>query len=401
MYLNFKEIGLILKKELSDLFRDKKTMMTSLLVPLIIFPLMFYFMNSAIQNIVKKEEYKIAVNDKSNSSIIEFLNTKDDLNISIMEKEKAEEKVKEGEYLVYINIPDKFEESVKDNKGVDIEVMYDNSSQTSNMAYSKVNQYIMEFSKEIVAKNLNAKGIDLSILTPISVKENSIVEDEKGAGMMIMSMIIPLFIVLYCVTGPMPAAIDLGAGEKERGTLEPLLTTKVGRMSILYGKLFAVTIMGILTAAAAIIGLIISIKINPEMFGGGDGAGAVGMMLSAKSIIIIFIFTVLTSMIFGALQLAISIYARSFKEAQTYTTPLTILAIIPTFLMYMVDIKNIDMIYFHIPIANVMAILKEVTLGVINIQHIMIVFGWSIVYIAISIFVTRHMFNKENVIFRT
>ena len=106
-------------------------------------------------------------------------------------------------------------------------------------------------------------------------------------------------------------------------------------------------------------------------------------------------------MIFGALQLAISIYARSFKEAQTYTTPLTILAIIPTFLMYMVDIKNIDMIYFHIPIANVMAILKEVTLGVINIQHIMIVFGWSIVYIAISIFVTRHMFNKENVIFRT
>ena len=399
MYLNFKEIGLIFKKELADLFRDKKTMMTSLLVPLIIFPLMFYFMNSAMQNIVKKEEYKIAVNDKSNSSIIEYLKAKEDLNISIMEKDEAEEKIKDGEYLVYINIPDKFEESLKDNKSVDVEVMYDNSSQTSNMAYSKVNQYIMELSKEIVAKNLNAKGIDLSILTPISVKENSIVEDEKGAGMMIMSMIIPLFIVLYCVTGPMPAAIDLGAGEKERGTLEPLLTTKVGRMSILYGKLFAITIMGILTAVAAIIGLIISIKINPEMFGGGEGT--VGVMLSTQSIIIIFIFTVLTSMIFGALQLAISIYARSFKEAQTYITPLTILAIIPTFLMYMVDIKNIDMIYFHIPIANVMAILKEVTLGIINIQHIMMVFGWSIVYIAISIFVTRHMFNKENVIFRT
>lgn len=399
MYLNFKEIGLIFKKELADLFRDKKTMMTSLLVPLIIFPLMFYFMNSAMQNIVKKEEYKIAVNDKSNSSIIEYLKAKEDLNISIMEKDEAEEKIKDGEYLVYINIPDKFEESLKDNKSVDVEVMYDNSSQTSNMAYSKVNQYIMELSKEIVAKNLNAKGIDLSILTPISVKENSIVEDEKGAGMMIMSMIIPLFIVLYCVTGPMPAAIDLGAGEKERGTLEPLLTTKVGRMSILYGKLFAITIMGILTAVAAIIGLIISIKINPEMFGGGEGT--VGVMLSTQSIIIIFIFTVLTSMIFGALQLAISIYARSFKEAQTYITPLTILAIIPTFLMYMVDVKNIDMIYFHIPIANVMAILKEVTLGIINIQHIMMVFGWSIVYIAISIFVTRHMFNKENVIFRT
>lgn len=399
MYLNFKEIGLIFKKELADLFRDKKTMMTSLLVPLIIFPLMFYFMNSAMQNIVKKEEYKIAVNDKSNSSIIEYLKAKEDLNISIMEKDEAEEKIKDGEYLVYINIPDKFEESLKDNKSVDVEVMYDNSSQTSNMAYSKVNQYIMELSKEIVAKNLNAKGIDLSILTPISVKENSIVEDEKGAGMMIMSMIIPLFIVLYCVTGPMPAAIDLGAGEKERGTLEPLLTTKVGRMSILYGKLFAITIMGILTAVAAIIGLIISIKINPEMFGGGEGT--VGVMLSTQSIIIIFIFTVLTSMIFGALQLAISIYARSFKEAQTYITPLTILAIIPTFLMYMVDVKNIDMIYFHIPIANVMAILKEVTLGIINIQHIIMVFGWSIVYIAISIFVTRHMFNKENVIFRT
>ncbi|GAA0124814.1 ABC transporter permease [Clostridium sp. ATCC 25772] len=397
--MSFKTVGLIFKKELSDLFRDKKTVLVGILIPLLLLPIMFYFMSAGIEKTAKKENFNIAIEDKGKSSLDKFLKEKDDLNIKTIEFDEAEDKVKNGEIAVVITIPDNFEENIKNGVQTNIDVIYDDSSQTSSMVFSKVNQYIGEFSQNVVKTTLTNRGIDPSVLLPVNINKKTIVEEDDGVSKMIMSMIIPLFIVLYCVTGPLPAATDLGAGEKERGTLEPLLTTKASRLSILYGKVFAITILGIITAIAAIAGLVISFKISPGVFGGGVENFDIG--ISPLAILIIFIFTVLTSMAFGALELAISIYARSFKEAQTYTTPLTILAFVPTFLMYTVDGKNIDNIYFHIPIANVMSILKEVTLGVINIQHILVVLGWMIAYIVISVAIARYMFNKENVIFRT
>ncbi|MPM94383.1 ABC transporter permease protein NatB [bioreactor metagenome] len=120
-----------------------------------------------------------------------------------------------------------------------------------------------------------------------------------------------------------------------------------------------------------------------------------------KTFIFIFIIAVLTTMVFGALELAISIYARSFKEAQTYITPLTIIGIVPVYATYMLDAKNIATFYFHIPLANVVCILKELIFGIYNYTHIGITLGWTVVYIIISLFIARTMFKKEQVIFRT
>lgn len=397
--MNFSAIGLIFKKELSDLFRDRKTIVASFLVPLLMLPMMFYFMGNGIAKIMEQETINIVIKDDGNTSLGKYLKEKEDFTVKDMDIKKAEEKVKDGELDLAVVIPNEFEENIKKGTPSEVTIIYDNSGQTSSMSYSKVNEYIGEYSQGVVTKTLTDKGVDPTVLAPVVVKEKTVVDEESGQGMMMMSMMIPFFIVLYCVTGPMPAATDLGAGEKERGTLEPLLTTKASRVCILYGKLFAITVVGILTSVAAIGGMIISLKISPEMFGGG--ADGVSMSISIGAIGIIFLFTVLTAMVFGALELAISIYARSFKEAQTYSTPLMLLAFVPTFLMYTVDGKNIDSVYFNIPIANVMAVLKEITLGIVDINHILIVLGWSIVYVAVSVGIAAYMFKKENVIFRT
>src|SRR3712207_8932641 len=90
-------------------------------------------------------------------------------------------------------------------------------------------------------------------------------------GKFMLSMMLPMMLIIFAASGPIAAATDLGAGEKERGTLEPLLTTQASRMSLLWGKFLAITVMGILTTLAFLGGLIISMKMSPNMFAGMKG----------------------------------------------------------------------------------------------------------------------------------
>ncbi|KYH33292.1 ABC-2 family transporter protein [Clostridium tepidiprofundi DSM 19306] len=232
-----------------------------------------------------------------------------------------------------------------------------------------------------------------------NIKTRAAVKESEGLGKMILSMILPMMIIIYCSTGPLPVAIDLGAGEKERGTLEPLLTTQVGRMSLLWGKFFAITVMGMITALASLIGIYIAMLISPEMFGAVDGGLSVTIGLT--QFIMIAVFAILTTMIFGALELSISIYARSFKEAQTYLTPVTLIGMFAAFSSYLIDVKIAGIHWFVLPIVNATAVLKEITMGIINYTHIGLAVFSSLIYMVIAISIARYMFSREEVIFRS
>ncbi|MDU1350481.1 ABC transporter permease [uncultured Clostridium sp.] len=396
-----KIISIVFKKELLDIFRDKKTLMISILIPLLLFPVMFTLIGKGISKNTTEvmENLEIAIVDKGNSNIREFI--KSQKNVTIIESANIKDDIKNGKIKLAIEIPENFEEKIKNEEISNIIVSYDDVSQSSNVTLGAVKDIIEEYSKEIVSERLKAKNIDQSILTPIQINENKIGEKDDGGTKIMLSILLPFLLVMYCVSGPIPAATDLGAGEKERGTLEPLLTTQAGRMSLLYGKFLAITVLGMLITAASLGGLLISFNMSSKYFAGSDVNAPLNFSLDIKVIIIIFILAVLTTMVFGALELAISIYARSFKEAQTYMTPLTIIAIIPAYATYMLDVKSIANFYFHIPLANIICILKELISGVYNIQHIAITLVWTIIYVLSSLLIARYMFMKEEVIFRT
>lgn len=148
-----------------------------------------------------------------------------------------------------------------------MELKYDNSSNDAMTAVSMIKNYIDEYSKQIVAERLERKDIDQSILTPINIVDNVVGDKDDGFGKIMASMMIPLLLMLYSATSTIGAAVDLGAGEKERGTLEPLLTTKAGRTSLLVGKFLAITVMGILMSCAYLIGILITMNQPNGMFG--------------------------------------------------------------------------------------------------------------------------------------
>ena len=393
-------ISIVYKKELIDIFRDKKTLVAAILIPFLIYPLIFGFMGKGIKDttdfIEEEGGVKIALIDDDNSEIGNILKSRS--NIDIKDSDNIADDVKSGKILLGIEIPQGFQEKIANEEETNITITYDNTSQKSSMALSFIKELLDEYSKGIVAHRLEARDMDATILTPINTITKSPDRDDTGFGKLMLSLMLPMMLVIFAASGPIASAVDLGAGEKERGTLEPLLTTQASRMSLLWGKFLAITTMGVMTAIAFIGGLAVSMQMSPEAF--GYEVNEATLALEPAAFVIIALITILLTMVFGALALAISIYARSFKEAQTYLTPLNIIGILGA-TSYFIEPKTMPGAFLHIPIINVVVIIKELTLGIFNTNHLLVVFVWMIIYIILSISFARYMFSKEEVIFRT
>ncbi len=333
----------------------------------------------------------VAIIDGGNSSLARFLKEQEIL--KPVESTAIEDDLKNGDILLAVEIPAGLDESIAAERPVTLVLTYDNASQASQLAMNTVRNLIDSYAAAIVRQRLETRNIGEELLTPVLI-ETRLTDKEAGMGKFMLSLLLPLMLVTFCVSGPMGAAVDLGAGEKERGTLEPLLTTQAGRLSLLWGKFIAVTIMGLLGTAASLAGLYITTRLDIGLFQGAS------VSLEVKNILLIGIVIMLMTMVFSALELAISIFARSFKEAQTYLSPLMMISFVPTYATYMLDAKNIDLFYFHIPLANITCIIKEFLAGIYNYTHMGITFAWIIVYIVGAILFARYMFGKEEVVFR-
>lgn len=394
----FGVIMVVLKKELLDMFRDKKTIIFSLLLPLIMIPVLSFFIGSVMTNETKKVENNLSISlkDEGNSNFSKYL--KEQKNIKIAKSSDVKSDINKGKILAEISIPKDFDQTLLSGKNAKLTLTYDNSSTNAQTAVSIINSYINQYSKSIVTQRLISKGMNPEILNPINVEENTLEKKEQGEGKMLASLLIPIFLMLYSFAGTLGPAVDLGAGEKERGTLEPLLTTKASRTMLLWGKFLSISIMGVIISLASLLSIVIAALQKNGMFGNIKNAS---FKFTPSSIVILILIPILTTMVFGALELSLSIYARSFKEAQTYLSPINIVAFLLIYLPMMKDAKNIELFYFNIPITNATCLLKEIFSGVFNPMHIGITFLWMAIYMVVSLIFARYMYSREEVIFRT
>lgn len=396
-----KIISIVFKKEIMDMFRDRKTIIMSILIPMIMLPLIYGFMGKGMSKEIEEvnKKLKIAVIKEGESKLSGYLDGID--TVEVIEVDDYNKAIDSGKIDTAIIIPKDFDETVKSAQEMNIQLVYDPASSKSRMTMDALNGLVKSFSDNIVKMRLKEKDIDISILTPFNVQQTFMkVEtngETAGRGRLMLAMLLPMLLVMYAASSPLGSAVDLAAGEKERGTLEPLLTTKANRTSLLWGKLFAITVMGMITVVASLAGLVIALKQNPVLFGAEAGK----LALDTKSLLFIAILTILLTMVFAAVELAISMYARSFKEAQTYLAPVTIISMLIGFSSYAINVKSLTNTHFFIPVYNVALCLKEIALGRLSMLHFWTTTGVMAVVVIASIVFARIMFNKEKVIFRT
>jgi sodium transport system permease protein len=232
---------------------------------------------------------------------------------------------------------------------------------------------------------------------PIEIKQENVAAEEKVAGSR-FAVILPYFIVFLCFMGAMGPAMDLTAGEKERGTLETILASAVGRDDLVLGKFLLVLTTSLVTAVMSLASYTFTMRFSAsyvqQMTAGRN------FTISPQALLSVFLVVLPMAILFSAAIFAVALLAKNFKEAQNYVGPMMFVVILPA-MAGMLPGVELNAGLAMVPILNVSLAAKELLTGSFPLGHLAIVFASTSVFAAIALLAAFRMFQTESVLFRS
>ncbi|NLL62457.1 MAG: ABC transporter permease [Candidatus Atribacteria bacterium] len=400
--MNWKNVRLIYLKEMQGAIRDRRTMITTILVPLIFYPLLFlsigYFSVIGERNSESQSSLISIVGAENAPELVNLLEQDKDINIVPTEENRVKELI-EGDIHLIIRVPESVETDYSEDNRKDppsIIIEYDSTAQHSLVAKKRVLALIESYRKGIVQMRLKKIGLGHDFIKPFQEQSMDLAPEDKKAGF-ILGLILPYLIIILIFVGAMHSAVDITAGEKERGTLATLLVSQLNRLEIVLGKYFTVMTISAVSMFLGLIGLSIAFLLPAYIFG---EVSVMGVHYSPSLFFLFFLILIPLVGLASALLILIGIFARNTKEASTYITPLYMSAI---FLAMISLNQGVELAkpLFLVPILNNSFVFKELLLGTVNGTHILGTVISNMVVAFLALRAAAGMFQKESVLFRS
>lgn len=418
----WRRIGWIYRKELLEILRDRRTLTAMVVIPVVLYPLlMLGFLRAAEseQQRLKVQKFIVAVADESAA---------DELHAIIQEVRRVQEiedpGPQRGTFEVHVGTapPEELGDGVQlqvkltdtlpapPRQGlphIEAEITYNEVNVHSRTAMEQLSEVLREFARLATRERLQQvlsdprlqrgpeAGVNVDmILQPVEINTVSVATNRQRGGWA-LGQIIPIILVLMTITGSVYPAIDLTAGERERGTLETLMVTPVPTLHLILGKFLVVATVGILTAALNVGSVAatmhfsgITRSITQEM--------PVEVPLDVLPIILFCMIPF--SLLFAALLVAVCSFARTFKEAQSYVMPVILGALIPAVAVTLPSVR-LSGILLVMPVGNMVLLARELFEGSRNWGQIIIVLLSTSLYAAAAVGVAVRLFGQEAVVF--
>ncbi|MBH49229.1 MAG: hypothetical protein CMG69_00540 [Candidatus Marinimicrobia bacterium] len=393
-------IGIIFQKELKDMLRDRRTLFFMIVFPIIIIPLLIGGIPKVMTGIMKEkmtEEISIAViGSEYSPELISVISSADSINLVFnLEEDSLEVFIRNKEIDGAIKIPKEFTDTIESFGTAELNMIY-LSSGDFEAVKKRLEIAVNMFINEKRAERMERLGVQPQDLEPVIISHNNIATNQEQIGKAAGGWL-PYMFILYCFMGAMYPALDLGAGEKERGTIETLLASPAGRMEILMGKFGVISLFGFLSAISGVLGLIFGLQFITDI--PAEIVETAKEIIQVKTIALIFLMIVPVTVLFSAVLLSFSFYAKSFKEAQSLVTPINFLIIVPA-MVGMIPGIELNWKTALIPIVNISLISKDILAGTVSLGMLLEVFSSMIFLAILSLIFTRWWFNREEVIFR-
>ena len=330
----------VAKKELVDLFRDRKTAALGLLLGPILFPALILGMGSLAESRAKTQlestlELPVVGAERA-PNLIGFLEGR---NMSIeAAPENLEDRVRDQTHEVVLVIPEEYPEQWRGSRPATIELVYDSSRRDSDIPVDRVRSAVQQYAQQVGALRVITRGLSPQVATGVQVATRDVATPEAKRGMLLAFL--PYLLILSAFLGGAYLVIDVTAGERERQSLEPLLATPAQRGAIMSGKILAACAFGMLSLLLILVSFKISFMFAPGALGRIDVSLPVMAQLLLVMLVMVLIGTTLLTLI--------SASVKSVKEAQSYMSILMLLPIIPTLVLLINPLKN-ELWQFAVP----------------------------------------------------
>ena len=372
-----------LKKDLRTMFRDKKSLTMMALMPLFI-PLMVFFMsyiNDQMLTTELDEDIKIGINyelDPIKEAIIDEL----DINVYYLPEDEMKEAFEDGEIIAYVI----FREGT-------YYIYHSPNDAESTMAAMMMTSSLEAYSNALGAVYLIEQGINpANVFNLVDIQ----LEEVEPMNILVNMVILMAFIftIMSVTQTSVTSATDAVAGEKEKGTLETILTFPIDSKGLIAGKYFANFIACVITAIVCIILTLISFSVVQNLFSIYD---EVGFVLSISTILMGFMILVGFSLLISGATIAVASYSKTFKEAQSALTPLTFLPLVAMFLGMM----NIDLSLLIVAIPGIgqAMLLNEIFVGTVELRYLLVMLISNIIFVVLLLRYLVNLYKSEKILF--
>jgi ABC-2 type transport system permease protein/sodium transport system permease protein len=275
---------------------------------------------------------------------------------------------------------------------LDWELIYRQDSARAAEAVTLLERLCLATSSEWLHQRLRRHG-DTRPIPPVRVLRRPVQEKAGGLGLS-LTAVIPLILILMTITGAVYPAIDLTAGERERGTLEILVAAPVPRLALLFAKYVSVVTVAVLTATVNLVMMMVTLQVS-----GLAQALASDLELSVGTVLLVFGLLLLFATFFSAVLLVLTSFARSFKEAQAYLIPLMLLALAPGLLGLMLPRDALKGLYAVTPLLNIVLLARDLLGGHAQLGSALVVVFSTMVYALAALAGAARIFGAESVLY--
>lgn len=387
----------IFKKELKDTLRDRRTLMMMLVIPILVFPIImnvFVSISASFQKEAATKKVKIGMVGTAH-------------NFLLTELKAIPESMGAKEIVFYKDTTSMIEDLKRDSLQLasfvapNFEQLLDSMEPAPAIFYYNATDMGMKERAELYMSVIEEKakqnrfkklGIDEAKVRPIMTEYKNVASDKEMIGKLAGGML-PYIFIAFGFIGCMYPAIDLFTGEKERGTIETLLTTPVARWQILFGKMGVVVLSGITAATCALLGLFMSIEVL-DVVENEEILNIVHSILSPAFIIMLYSLLIPLTVFFAGVMIPIAVYAKSFKEAQSIITPLNIVMILPAMVGFFPGVE-LNYITACIPVVNIVLATKELIAGTLDFGLVALSFSVMFALAILAVFISYKRFDKE------
>ena len=352
----FRAIFTVMRKELRDFARDRRTFLLTLLTAPLLYPLLFLGMNKLTnlraETQLEKDLSIPVVGIARAPNLVAFLASR---GINATEAPADYEALirSQREDLALV-IDENFAADWQAGKPAKVEIVADTTRRTGDVQIARVRSVLTAYGQSVGALRLLARGVNPSVAAPVNVGTRDLATAEAKRGIF-LSVVLPLVLMLFAFIGGSHLAMDTTAGERERQSLEPLLATPAARGALVSGKMLAAVLLGL----ASMLLILISFKVSASIGGGAARSLDVSFAAMGKLLVILLPLVLIGT----ALLTCLSASSKSMKEAQSHMVWLMLLPMLPGYALMAYPLKDTQLWQYAVPFLSQNQMLVKVTRG--------------------------------------
>ncbi|HEY2352641.1 MAG TPA: ABC transporter permease [Candidatus Acidoferrum sp.] len=399
--MSWRNIGVVYRKELREALRDRRTLISTIAVPILLFPVLTVGLGYTVVSLIEEAERTPAkvmiLGGEDSPAIVDGLKQVKSL-IVVPASANYVDLISNKKIRAAVEIPPGLQSAASGSEASPVKIYIYSGDLKSMSAANHIEKFFSEYRDDLARERLSAEKLPVALLKPFDIKQENVVSAEKVAAET-FGGIIPYLVIVMCLTGAMYPAMDLTAGEKERATMETILSSPISRTHLVFGKFLLVLTASLVTALLSVTSMGVSSWLF-QHFQDQSSDSALHFEIGLSAVLSVFVVALPLAVLFSAALITIALFAKSYKEAQSYISPLMIVVIVPA-IAAMLPGAELTPRLSLIPILNVSLLCKELIAGTYHWRSIALIFSSTCVYAGAALFIAVKMFHRESVLFRS